>query len=68
MLKDSLKTGLEHCTYYLGHALDEHTRFPDSEPVADLSQALEAIAREVAKLDGFDVELRSLAIDQTSDC
>lgn len=67
MLKDSLKTGLEHCTYYLGHALDEHTRFPDSEPVEDLTLALEAIAREVAKLDGFDVELRSLAIDQTSE-
>ena len=32
----------------------------------NLTAALEAIAREVAKLDGFDVTLRSLAVDQTS--
>lgn len=37
------------------------------EPVADLNVALETIAREVAKLDGFDVTLRSQAIDQLSD-
>jgi type I restriction enzyme M protein len=67
ILKDSLKVGLEHCTYWLKHALDESMRFPESEPVQDLTAALEAIAREVAKLDGFDVTLRSLAIDQTSD-
>lgn len=29
-----------------------------------LNQGMEAVAREVAKLDGFDVTLRSLAIDQ----
>jgi type I restriction enzyme M protein len=31
-----------------------------------LAAALETIAREVAKLDGFDVTLRSLAIDQVT--
>jgi len=67
ILKDSLKVGLEHCTYWLKHALDESMRFPEYEPVEDLTVALEAIAREVAKLDGFDVDLRSLAIDQPSE-
>ncbi len=67
ILKDSLKVGLEHCDYWLKHALDETMRFPAFEPVPNLTTALEAIAREVAKLDGFDVDLRSLAIDQTSE-
>jgi type I restriction enzyme M protein len=43
------------------------TRPKDSLPfvsVTDLTQAMEGIAREVAKLDGFDVTLRSLPIDQ----
>jgi type I restriction enzyme M protein len=35
--------------------------------VPKLSVALEALARELAKLDGFDVHLRSLAVDQASD-
>ncbi|BBA35627.1 N-6 DNA methylase [Methylocaldum marinum] len=33
-------------------------------PFADLNRKMEDIAREVAKLDGFDVVLRSLSIDQ----
>lgn len=33
----------------------------------DVSDRLAAIARDVAKLDGFDVTLRSLAIDQISE-
>ena len=41
-------------------------QFGEHEPVADLPAALETIAREVAKLDGFDVTLRSLAIDQVT--
>lgn len=67
ILKDSLKVGLEHCDYWLKHALDESMRFPEFEPVPDLTTALEAIAREVAKLDGFDVDLRGLAIDKESE-
>jgi type I restriction enzyme M protein len=31
----------------------------------ELARAIESIAREVAKLDGFDVTLRSIPIDQT---
>ncbi|MBK6744671.1 MAG: SAM-dependent DNA methyltransferase [Hydrogenophilales bacterium] len=67
ILKDSLKVGLEHCDYWLKNALDEVMQFPTFEPVPNLTAALEAIAREVAKLDGFDVDLRSLAIDQPSE-
>jgi type I restriction enzyme M protein len=36
------------------------------KPLSESDQSMEAIAREVAKLDGFDVTLRSIAIDQTS--
>lgn len=36
-------------------------------PVENLATELAAIAREVAKLDGFDVTLRSLAIDQVTE-
>ena len=38
---------------------------PDPEPVADVTAEMGAIALEVAKLDGFDITLRSLKIDQT---
>jgi type I restriction enzyme M protein len=38
---------------------------PDQEPVPDLTVEMAAIAREVAKLDGFDITLRSLEIDQS---
>lgn len=65
IVQDCLKNGLETYKHYITHALD--TRFPDYEPLADLKAALEDIAREVAKLDGFDVTLRSLAIDQVSE-
>jgi len=65
IVQDCLKNGLETHKHYITHAVD--TRFPEYEPVADLKTALEAIAREVAKLDGFDVDLRSLAIDQPSE-
>jgi type I restriction enzyme M protein len=35
-----------------------------SEPISDLVAELVPLAREVAKVDGYDVDLRSLAIDQ----
>ena len=38
--------------------------FAQYDPFADLIPRLEKLAREVAKLDGFDVVLRSLSIDQ----
>jgi type I restriction enzyme M protein len=62
MVKDALKAGLafhEHAATQAPTVL-----FPERAPVNDLATALETIAREVAKLDGFDVTLRSLAIDQ----
>jgi len=64
LVKDALNTGL-------AWHQDAVTRAPSVifgkyEAVADLAAALEAIAREVAKLDGFDVTLRSLAIDQAT--
>ncbi|MGV8990724.1 MAG: type I restriction-modification system subunit M [Thiobacillus sp.] len=62
IVKDSLNTGLDAHKHYITHAPD--TRFPEYQPVEDLTAALESIAREVAKLDGFDVTLRSLAVDQ----
>ncbi|MDO9227017.1 MAG: class I SAM-dependent DNA methyltransferase [Pseudomonadota bacterium] len=65
IVKDSLNTGLDAHKHAVTHAPD--TRFPEHSPVADLKAALEVIAREVAKLDGFDVTLRSLAIDQPGD-
>lgn len=65
IVQDCLKNGLETYKHYITHAVD--TRFPDYEPVADLKATLEDVAREVAKLDGFDVTLRSLAVDQATD-
>ncbi|HED1245991.1 TPA: SAM-dependent DNA methyltransferase [Enterobacter bugandensis] len=62
MVKDALNAGL---TYHQQAVMQAPTvQFSTHEPVADLNAALEGIAREVAKLDGFDVTLRSLAIDQ----
>ena len=42
-------------------------QFSQQEPVADLKAAFEAIARDVAKLDGFDVTLRSLEVVQATE-
>lgn len=65
MVKDALNAGLS----FHKHAATQAptVQFTAREPVADLNAALEAIAREVAKLDGFDVTLRSLAVDQPAD-
>lgn len=65
MVKDALNAGL---TYHQQAVMQAPTvPFSTHEPVADLNAALEGIAREVAKLDGFDVTLRSLAIDQQTE-
>lgn len=65
MVKDALNAGL---SFHKHAATQAPTmQFSIHEPVADLNAALETIAREVAKLDGFDVTLRSVAIDQASD-
>lgn len=62
MVKDALNAGLSFHQQAVTRA--PTVQFSTHEPVADLNAALEAIAREVAKLDGFDVTLRSSEIDQ----
>jgi len=66
--KDLLKTALAEAqgdAYVLG--LLRGNQPPKAMTVHDIGQKLTEAAREVAKLDGFDVTLRSLAIDQTTD-
>lgn len=65
IVKDSLNSALDAHKHYITHA--PGTRFPEHHPVENLTAALETIAREVAKLDGFDVTLRSVAVDQRTE-
>ena len=65
MVKDALNAGLAFHEHAAKHA--PAVQFPELALVNDLATALETIAREVAKLDGFDVTLRSQAIDQVSE-
>lgn len=65
MVKDALNAGLAVHQDTVIRAPE--VKFAAHKPVVNLPAMLEAIAREVAKLDGFDVTLRSLAIDQTSE-
>ena len=65
MVKDALSAGL---SFHQQAATQAPTvQLADVAPVADLNASLEAIAREAAKLDGFDVTLRSLAIDRATE-
>nr|WP_312972151.1 class I SAM-dependent DNA methyltransferase [Pseudomonas sp.] len=66
--KDLLKTALAEAqreVYVLG--LLRGNQPPKAMTEYDIGQKLTEVARDVAKLDGFDVTLRSLAIDQASD-
>jgi type I restriction enzyme M protein len=65
MVKDAVNAGLS----FQEHAATQAptVQFSEIKPVTDLNAALEAIAREVAKLDGFDVTLRSVATDQITE-
>ncbi|MCO7573224.1 type I restriction-modification system subunit M [Pseudomonas chlororaphis] len=66
--KDLLKTALAKAqddAYVLG--LLRGNQPPKAMTVHDIGQKLTEAAREVAKLDGFDVTLRSLAIDQATE-
>lgn len=65
MVKDALNAGLSFHKNAVTQA--PAVQFSSHDLVADLNAALEVIAREVAKLDGFDVTLRSLAVDQTTE-
>ncbi|ACM21212.1 type I restriction-modification system, DNA adenine N6-methyltransferase subunit [Geotalea daltonii FRC-32] len=62
LVKEALSTALT-----FDESLNPETMasLPEQEPIADLAAEMAAIAREVAKLDGFDVMLRSPAVDQT---
>lgn len=66
--KDLLKTALAEAqgdAYVLG--LLRGNQPPKAMTVHDIGETLTEVAREVAKLDGFDVNLRSLAIDQATE-
>jgi type I restriction enzyme M protein len=65
LITDSLNAGLSFHEHTIKHASD--TRFTTEDTITDLQAALEPIAREVAKLDGFNVTLRSIAVDQPSE-
>lgn len=62
MVKDALKEGLAFHEDAVKRA--PLVQFHAQEPVADLKTAIEDIAREVAKLDGFNVTLRSFFVVQ----
>ncbi len=63
IVKDAVNAGLSFHKQAIMQAPSPH--FDKYTPVVDLATEMEDIAREVAKLDGFDVYLRSLAIDQS---
>jgi len=66
--KDLLKTALAEAqrdAYVLGLLRDNQP--PKAMTVHDIGQKLTEVASDVAKLDGFDVNLRSLAIDQATE-
>jgi type I restriction enzyme M protein len=65
IVKDALNAGLAFHESAIRLAPTAH--FNSYAAVTDLGAALEPIAREVAKLDGFDVTLRSIAVDQVSE-
>lgn len=65
MVKDAVKSGLSFHESCVRQA--PMVQFSQHEPVADLNSALETVAREVAKLDGFDVTLRNQEVDQAKE-
>ncbi|BBH31271.1 class I SAM-dependent DNA methyltransferase [Pseudomonas sp. St290] len=68
MWKDLVKAALaevQRDVYVLGLLRDNQP--PKAMTVHDIGEKLTETAREVAKLDGFDVTLRSLAIDQATE-
>lgn len=60
--KEALNTVLAEYETIITQA--NRSSFGEFQTVNKLAQEMEVLAREVAKLDGFDVVLRSLAIDQ----
>lgn len=60
MVADALNGGLDCHESVIRHATT--TLWSEQEPVADLQEAVNSVAKEYAKLDGFDVTLRSAAV------
>lgn len=68
MWKDLLKTALSEAQadpYVLGLLRDNQR--PNALTADDIGQKLTEVARDIAKIDGFDVTLRSIAVDQATD-
>lgn len=64
LVKEALNTAL---AFEESSDLEAMAALPEQEPITDLVGEMAAIAREVAKLDGFDVTLRSLVINQSTE-
>ncbi|TOJ24056.1 type I restriction-modification system subunit M [Vibrio parahaemolyticus] len=65
IVKDILNTSLSFYEQIIRDA--PNLQITESEAVKNLDAEMQPIARELAKLDGFDVTLRSLAIDQQTE-
>jgi type I restriction enzyme M protein len=64
-VKDILNTSLSFYEHIIRDA--QNLQITESNMVSDLDAEMQPIARELAKVDGFDVTLRSLAIDQQTE-
>lgn len=65
IVKDILTSSLSFYEHIMRDA--PNLQITESESVNDLDAEMQPIARELAKIDGFDVTLRSQAIDQQTD-
>ena len=64
LVKEALHAAL---AFDESNGMDAITLLSDQGAVSDLAKELAAIAREVAKIDGFDITLRSLMVDKASE-
>ncbi|EGR0942794.1 SAM-dependent DNA methyltransferase [Vibrio cholerae] len=65
IVKDILNASLSFYEHVIRDA--PNLQITEQENVSDLDAEMQPIARELAKLDGFDVTLRSVAIDQQTE-
>ena len=67
--KEITKDAVSACLSFYEHIIRDapNLQIIDKPEIVDLDLEMQAIARGVAKLDGFDVTLRSLAIDQVTE-
>ncbi len=64
LLRDATKKGVDYLNDYLNGSAES---VKPKLTMPSLNVEMEIIAREVAKLDGFDVTLRSTAVDQEAE-